>query len=178
MSLPFLEGDLMLREDLIRIIYQAFDDVEQPKDLTLHVAEAHDAYDYTNDQKHQKKDFIGRWQDLPDAHILECQSALSFVDKIGMRYYLPAYMIWYLKNLDSEQTWNDHVLYSLDPSLSNPQLSAYHQERFSLFNKEQLKSCALFLKFCFTNSDAIQLSDPSFAQKQYERYWSRFENNM
>ena len=52
-------------EDLIDIIENAFDGVTQPDEITLHVAEAHDNYDYDNNLKHRKKDYIGRWQDVP-----------------------------------------------------------------------------------------------------------------
>lgn len=159
-------------QQLVTIIEQAFDGVDQPKDITLHVAEAHDAYDYDHDAEHRKKDYIGRWQDVPDAHVQKCQNALSYVNKIGMRFYLPAYLIWYLRNFGSDVIWTDHALYSLDDHSGDILLSEYHKERFSLFTAEQLKACALFVKFCA--NDITGFTDTGFAQNKYERYWAKF----
>lgn len=160
-------------EELINIIEKAFDGAPQPEDITLHVAEAHDVYDYDHDKEHRRKDYIGRWQDVPREHIRNCQSALSFVNKTGMRFYLPAYMIWYLKNFGSDEVWSDHTLYSLDNHAKDPKLAEYHKERFSLFTPEQLSACATFVKFCA--NDETDFTDTYFAKKKYERYWSRYE---
>jgi len=159
-------------EDLIEIIQKAFHGVEQPKDITLHVAEAHDYYDYENNDKHRAKDYIGDWEGVPDEHIHECKHALSYVDKVGIRYYLPAYMIWTLRNLSSDEYDLDHALYTLDNSPNDPQLSEYHKERFLLFNSEQMKACALFVKFCA--EDEQDYTDSYFAKKKYDRYWYQY----
>ncbi len=130
----------MKREGLIKNINIAFDGVEQPTSITLLVAEAHDEYDYENDQKWREKDYNGSWQGIPDKLIQHCQSALSYVDKHGMRFYLPAYMTWYVKNFDTtDEVDTDNTLYSLDNHPKNKELSEYHKERFSLFNTEQMK---------------------------------------
>lgn len=159
-------------EELIGVIESAFDGVPQPDDITLHVAEAHDNYDYDHNAKHREKDFIGRWQDVPSEHIQRCRAALSFVDKVGMRYYLPAYMTWYLRNFGSDVVFDDGALYALDNHPTDPQLSEYHRERFSLFTPEQLRACALFVKYC--SEDTTGFTDEYFAKKKYERYWSKF----
>ena len=162
-------------EELIGIIENAFDGVTQPDEITLHVAEAHDNYDYDNNLKHRKKDYIGRWQDVPQEHIQKCGNALSFVEKVGMRFYLPAYMTWYLKNFGNDNIiYDDHTLYSLDNNAKDSELAEYHKERFSLFTPEQLQACAFFVKFCA--NDTTEFSDTYFAQKKYERYWSSYEN--
>jgi hypothetical protein len=164
----------MNKEQLIEIIDKAFDGVVAPTEVTLHIAEAYDDYDYEHDVEHRKKDYVGKWQDIPSEHIASCQSALSFVGKIGMRYYLPAYLVWYLNNFgDSEEIWTDHTLYSLDNYSSDEMLSNYHKERFSLFNAQQLSACALFVKYCA--DDKSGFTDIDFARKKYDRYWKQFE---
>lgn len=164
----------MDRAELIAFITKAFDGVPQPESITLHVAEAHDEYDYENDEMHRRKDFVGRWQDVPEHDIQSCQTALSYVDKIGMRFYLPAYMVWYLRNLGTKSVWSEHTLYSLDNHPGHPQLAEYHVERFSLFTAEQLKACALFVKYCANEQSGF--TDSNFAQKKFERFWSKYEN--
>jgi len=163
----------MDKEALIKIINNAFDGVDAPKEITLHVAEAHDDYDYDNDAEHRKKDFVGNWQDIPAEHLKSCQTALSYVDKVGMRYYLPAYMIWYLRHFgNTDEIEFDHPLYSLDHYPKNETLSKYHIERFSLFTPEQLRACALFVKYC--SEDETDFTDAYFAKKKYDRYWQFF----
>jgi uroporphyrinogen-III synthase len=163
------------REALFKMIQDTFDGVEQPTDITLHVAEAHDAYDYEHDSEHRKNDYIGAWQDVPAAHIKKCHTALSYVNKVGMRYYLPAFMIWYLTHLGTSEISYDHTLYTLDHHADNEVLSPYFLERFSLFNAAQMQVCALFVKFCFTDDLAIIYSDEDFAKTQYEKYWYQFD---
>ena len=53
---------------LIAEIEKPFDGVPIPREVTLHVADAHDGYDYDHDPEHRAKDFIGRWQDVPAEH--------------------------------------------------------------------------------------------------------------
>jgi hypothetical protein len=164
----------MNKEDVISQINEAFDGVEQPQEITLHVAEAHDDYDYNNNHTHRKKDFFGRWQDVPWEHIRACQNALSYLEKVGMRFYLPAYMVWYIRNYEKEgEVFTDHALYSLDPHLNDEKLSQYHKDRFSLFDRVQLRACAQFVRFCAEDSDGN--TDSNFAQKIYERYWRQYD---
>jgi hypothetical protein len=160
-------------EELIQIIEMAFDGVPQPQDITLHVAEAHDNYDYDLDIKHRQSDFIGRWQDVPTEHIEKCQAALSYVDKIGMRFYLPAFMVWILKNFGSPRISAEHTLYTLDDHSNSKDLVEYHKEQFSLFTSAQLRACALFVKFCA--NDTTDFTDSYFAEKSYQRYWARYD---
>ena len=164
----------MNKEELIELINESFDGVPQPETLTIHVAEAHDDYDYDNDQEHHKNDFIGRWQDVPDEHIKKCHTALSYLDKIGMRFYLPAYMVWYLRNFGTDVIWSDHTLYSLNDHADNEQLSEYHKERFSLFNDKQLHACAQFVKYCA--NDETRFTDTTFAQEKYDGFWKKHDN--
>jgi hypothetical protein len=166
----------MEKEALIRFIEEAFNGVEQPKQLTLHVAEARDDYDYDHDLEHRRKDYVGRWQDVPEEHLKECDCALSYLDKVGMRFYLPAYMTWYLKFFgNKKEVYLDSVLYALDNDPHTPGLAEYHKERFSLFNDLQRKACALFVKYCA--EDTTGFTDSNFAKKKYERYWSKYDKN-
>jgi len=165
----------MNRKELIEVIKKAFEGVVQPSDITIHVGKAYYSYDYSHDSEHRKKDFVGNWLDIPSDHIRQCQSALCYVNKVGMRYYLPAYMVWYLNCVDAyDELNNDSTLYALDNHPTNA-LGDYFKERFSLFNAEQLNACALFIKYCATSPEMAGYSDIDFAQEKYEGYWSQFE---
>ena len=158
--------------ELIIFIEKVFKGVPQPKGITLHVAQAHDDYDYENNADHRKKDFIGKWSSVPTEHLAKCRDALCYLDAAGMRFYLPAYMVWVLKNF-GELDSDDSVLYTFDNHPNDDELGKYFKERFSLFNKNQLIACALFVKYC-AEEDPEDMIDASFAKKKYDRFWHRY----
>ncbi|MCR9142308.1 MAG: hypothetical protein NXI24_08645 [bacterium] len=164
----------MERAELIELIEAAFDGVPQPPELTLHVAEAHDDYDYDRDAEHRRKDHIGRWQDVPWEHIERCTCALSYLDPVGMRYYLPAHMVWYLKNFGSTRVKFDSVLYLLGYEIGDASSDSHFRDTFSLFSANQLRACALFVKYCA--EDETNWTDVEFATQAYIHTWSRFES--
>ncbi len=134
------------KEALLKEISDAFDGVPVPEDRTLYQAEACDNYEDID----QSKDHKGKWQDLPDKHILDCQySALNFLDKYGMQYYLPAIMSFVVRNIDNEALVNDlpeSVYFTLD-IYEQTSINNYQIKRFSLFDKKQKKACYNFLLF-------------------------------
>ncbi|MEQ1569508.1 MAG: DUF6714 family protein [Myxococcota bacterium] len=75
-------------EQLLAVIERAFDGVPfaGPNHRSLHQAEAIDHYAKCD----QGNDHTGRWQDLPDAHLVACQWALPYLDAVSLQYYLPA----------------------------------------------------------------------------------------
>lgn len=92
---------------LVREIERAFDGVPPPDEAheTLYQAEAHDsggAFD-------RSRDALGRWQDLPDQHVLDCQWALPWLDAQGMQHYLPAIMTYMLRTAAryDDEGWHD-----------------------------------------------------------------------
>src|SRR5262245_37614692 len=89
--------------ELIVEITGAFDGVAREDGVTLHQAIAID--DYKTDQEQldaRRLDTEQRWQDVPVEAIVACNSALSFLDPKGFRYYLPAFMVAGLTNWDNE----------------------------------------------------------------------------
>jgi hypothetical protein len=164
----------MDKEDVIAEINEAFDGVEQPQEITLHVAQAHDRYIYASNFFFRRLDFIGRWQDVPREHLRCCENALSYLDEVGMRFYLSAYMVWYLRNYTSpNELHNETVLSSLNPYLDDERMSRFHKERFSLFNQAQLQACAHFVRFCA--EDTTGCTFDAFAQEIYDSYWRQYD---
>ena len=111
-----------------------------------------------------------RWQDVPAADIARYHWILSFLDPIGFRYYLPAYMVWTLKNYECNDSMSDEsTIFALGI------LEKYHahiMERFVLFSRPQAEAVCAFLRFiekyafvCGYNEDA---------HKALKQYWGRF----
>ena len=166
----------MNKDKVIEMIESAFEGVPRPLEITLHVAEAHDNYDYGQDAIHRQKDHQGPWQEIPDEHIEECQWALSHVDPVGFRYYLPAFMTWYLRNYtNAAKVMQDHALYALDPCVNDPELRLHKDQRVSLFSKEQLASCAVFVRFLA--EDSTGMTDETFADRIYMDFWHQYDES-
>jgi hypothetical protein len=128
----------------IEEIEAAFDGVERPKEVTLHVAEEHDNRDYDNDALHRAKDFEGRWQDVPAEHLLKCHCGLTHLHEDGLPFYLPAAMTWVLKNFrDTNEMLTDSTIYQLEKK----GLCDHYDWRFRLFTLAQWRACRSFLEY-------------------------------
>jgi len=171
------------REALIAEINEAFDGVSRGYGITLHEAIAID--DYASQEERmaaRRRDREARWQDVTDQDILECPSALSFLDPEGFRYYVPTFMILGLKRLqlprfdprdDQEGILHSssyHLLYFYPKSLreSEPALfiEKYH------FSTPQCRAIANFLRL-LVDSDEYGADEATI--KAVER-WERFAN--
>lgn len=93
-----------LRRYVMHEIDTAFDGVPPPDvdHRTLYQAQGCDhGEDYD-----QSRDHLGRWQDLPESHLKDCPSAMSWLDAQGLRYYLPAVMTGRLRHeLEVDAHW-------------------------------------------------------------------------
>ena len=99
---------------LIADIEQAFENVTRDGGVTLHEAEADD--DRLSEEEKleaRKLDTDTCWQEVPDETMMKIQSPWSFLDKKGMRYYLPAYMRFIIKTPGFYA--GDMLVYSLIP---------------------------------------------------------------
>ena len=162
-------------QSVIETISNAFAGVPQPEEITLHVAEAQDNYDYAGAELHRKKDFRGPWQEVPEQHLENCQYALSYLDPVGFRFYLPAFMVWYLKNYqDPNKVKLDNTLYALDPYIDDQAMRKHKEELFALLTPQQLSACARFVSFLA--HDATGMTDEDFAARIYLEHWHLFDS--
>ncbi len=129
------------KRELIEEITSAFDGVSREDGVTLHEAMALD--DYADDEERAQaraQDTEARWQDVPDEDIGWSDMALYFLDAKGFRYYIPAFLVWFLKHTDRvDSPFRDSgifssVLWHLD---------AKHKG----FTPEQSRAIARFLAF-------------------------------
>jgi hypothetical protein len=87
-------------DDVIRAIEEAFRSVPLGK-ITLHEAEKMDSYGSTDAVLRAARDLDPErdWRDVPDDSLRACPDALSFLDPVSWRFYLPAYMRFGLRDL-------------------------------------------------------------------------------
>ncbi len=154
---------------LIEEITAAFDGVSREDGVTLHEATVIDDYGSLEERaKAHKKDKESRWQDVPEDDIRFTDAVLSFLDPKGFHYYLPAYVVWYLRNMDSEEPgyWSntfDSVIFHL----TVPNDSArddYYLSRFRLLTSPQSKAIARFLEFEAENEDILRIESEQSRQ--------------
>lgn len=128
---------------LIEQITAAFDGVTREDGITLHEARALD--DYADTKKAREIDYDRRWQDVPDEWLEKFDDVFPFFDPKGFRYYIPAYMIWCLKNYNTSNSNSLHsTIYALHYA------KRYYRSHFRLLNEAQLQAVSKFLRFMDT----------------------------
>src|SRR4051794_16144118 len=103
------------RQSLIEEITAAFDGVSREGGISLHEAEQIDCHGIAEERAEARKvDTDRRWQDVPDQWLEELPAVPHFLDAVGFRYYLPAYMIWAMKRgKESDSATADSIVANL-----------------------------------------------------------------
>jgi hypothetical protein len=146
-------------DELIDEITAAFDGVSREDGTTLHEAIAIDDWKSLDEQLAARLfDTEERWQDVPDDAIVECDSALSFLDPKGFRYYLPAFMVCGLRNWTNDasrtvDTCEYHLLHESRKSLRQSEPASI-AAKYGL-SAAQCKSIAHFLRFVVGDDDEL-----------------------
>ena len=144
---------------LIKEINEAFDGVAREDGVTLHEAMVIDDYGSPAERAEARaQDTEDQWQDVPEDDIRFSDAVLSFLDSKGFHYYLPAYMVWYLRNIDNEDPayWSNtfdsvifHLTYQID-------VENYVASKFQLFTPAQLRVTGYFLQFNVEREETIE----------------------
>ena len=138
-------------DELIAEITSAFDGVVREDGITLHQAIAIDDWRTPEEQLAARQlDTEQRWQDVPDDVIVACESALSFLDAKGFRYYLPAFMVCGLRNWGNDvgrvvDTCEYHLLHESQKSLRQSEPASIASKYG--FTDAQCRAIAQFLRF-------------------------------
>jgi|WetSurMetagenome_2_1015567.scaffolds.fasta_scaffold111798_2 hypothetical protein len=95
----------MNRNELIEKIAAAFKNTSLEDGIGILESEALDCCVSENErEKARRDDYRENWRSIPDAVISEHYSALCFMDAKGLRFNLPAYMTFALKNYDRSRS--------------------------------------------------------------------------
>lgn len=152
-------SDNTRKQDLIQEITLAFDGVARGNGVTLHEATVIDSYGTPAERaKARATDTEKRWQDVPARDIREIDAALSFLDAEGLNYYIPAYLIWYLQNIDNTAAHRSNTFESIPFHLTY-QMEGSRLDRFERFTREQGRAIAHFLIFVAERREASEMQD-------------------
>lgn len=165
--------------ETINVITSAFDGVSREGGVSLHETRVlDDSLDARGSDAElieaRAKDTDVRWQDVPDSAIEKPDLNLSFLDPIGFRYYIPTYMIWFIKQLSGEEgvycDTHSAALFFLTPNewgrVRKSKLSY-----FEILTQEQSHAIYRFLRFCTEYGDEF---DKEMAQQAIDKYWGQF----
>jgi hypothetical protein len=133
---------------LIAEIEAAFNGVSREEGVTLHETYVIDSGGNERWRaKARRKDTEMRWLDVPDEEIEKASAALCFLDAKGFRYYIPAYMVWTLRNYRTTSSLSaDNTIYAFSHKTVD------NDGRFELLDAAQRRAICRFLRH-FTRSD-------------------------
>jgi hypothetical protein len=168
------------RQALIAEITRAFDGVTLGDGITLHQAVAIDDYKSPEEQWSARRlDRERRWQDVSRTVLAECQTAPSFLDQKGFVYYLPAFMVRGLEDLDHDTGVSfDSCVYRLLHDFPN---SLRKLEPASIaakygFTGAQSRAVARFLRFVVGPDDEFTTEHATTLQAVAK--WEEFANEV
>ena len=158
--------------EIIRSIQKAFAQVARGS-ITLHQAEVIDSDGSELDQQNARLlDQETSWDQVPDSSLEECTSALCHLDPESWRYYLPAYLVWSIRNYQhSDAIMIDFTIYSLKPSEENDLLTEYDMTRYRLLDHDQSTAVFHFLDFMAQQDEFV---DAAAADEAIDLYWHQF----
>ena len=109
---------------MISQIADAFSSVRREEGISLHEAHVIDRYGTKQQRSEARKlDTDKHWNEVPDAQIEKSTSVLCFLDPIGWRYYIPAYMKWTLKYFKASRSFTcDSTIYSFNSSVERKEI--------------------------------------------------------
>lgn len=159
-------------EAIVAEIRTAFCDVQRGE-TTLHETDVIDDWG-TEEQcaAARKHDTESHWNQVPDEDIDAYPNTLCFLDPVSWRYYIPAFMIWTLRNcLSSNSLTSDFTISTFDLSDEHASLSELEMERFGMLTDQQSRAVCKFLRYMAGDENR---GDCLVANEALRKYWGRF----
>jgi hypothetical protein len=157
----------------IAAVTAAFEGTSLEGGISLHEASEIDLYGTDEDRSAARLlDTECRWQEVPDRDIEEEYTALHFLDRVGFRYYLPAYLVYALRYHDDAERvrGGNSIDYTLAALVLTDDGIAYHKlARFGVLSDEQVAAVRAFLRYMAVHG-ADYADD---ARRALEAYWER-----
>lgn len=134
------------KQSLLAEIERVFGDIERDAEV---VASVENLSPSSTSDKEQLLNAGNRWQDVPDQWIQENHLFLIYLDAPSFRFYLPAYLSWFLRFMDYEANYfSSSTFHSVLHILTiYERMAEFVLEKYSLLTPEQEKAIAHFLVF-------------------------------
>ena len=143
----------IIHSKLIQKIQIAFKNVKLEDGVSLNMTEYKDSSGSIPEYKEKSLlDERNDWSAIPDSTLEQFTVTFSFTDLKGFRFYIPAYMIWTIKNFDkSNSIIGNFTIYAIDPN-------HYIFDKTSFtdwFTREQITVMCSFLEFALQQNNML-----------------------
>lgn len=160
--------------EVLKLIEHAFSKVLLGEGIGIFEAEAIDNYaseQQTKKARAKDREFWRHWSEVPQEVISQASFALCFADPEGMRYLLPAYMAFSIKNYEESASASvDSPIYALGRG----------EEAFggdlSILSSEQRQAIIAYLELMILEAGEYYV-DASMASYAYEKFWSHYDES-
>jgi hypothetical protein len=130
-----------LLEQTLATIAAAFADAPRPPDAELLHERCFDDNDIAALYG------VPHWRELDDAAVEREYAALSFLSPAGFRHFIPAYLRFALRHLDSGAAAVDSTIWSLSPQrYDDPELQAFTASKLEALDERQRAAAVAFLE--------------------------------
>lgn len=150
------------REALIGEIHAAFQGVTRGGGVSLHEAREIDYHSSRAKREEARaRDVEASWSEVTLEALLDNEKYLVFLDPLGLRYYLPALMTWYLRT--DGQVGGEELLFAL---------CLFPERKARSLSATQCKAVLSFLRYIGETQDEYrELVDGGCTS-----YWARFND--
>ena len=157
-------------DSLIAAIAMAFDGVSREGGISLHETGVIDNYGSDEERVNARLlDTESQWQDLQEDDRFRLMNNYMFLDPIGFRYYLPAFLIFNLKYFRDNILWNhDAMIFAFSERCPDA------DGKVSLLNPVQRKVIARFLEHFVLFDPDGDFAYTDLARQGLSNGWERF----
>lgn len=163
----------MTSAELIEEIKSNFDGVSLGDGIGLFEADAIDnnaSKVATQFARIKDRELWTNWREIPSGVIARSSSALCFADIAGMRFLLPAFMVFALENYQTSDSLSvDSPIYAL---LNNPVF--VHPDMDQYFSPAQYALFSRFLRFMALDVGE-DFVDAICALEAYDKFWAKYD---
>ena len=159
---------MMDKEQLIKEIETAFKDVELKDGIGINQA---DRMEMGNrDVLIQKGRNLDRmwwksWRDIEDKYLASYSSVMNFMDAQGLKWAMPAYMIYSIKHYKEGSFSVDTTIYALEEG-------ALGTDKLDVYTLEQKRVIANFLQYMLSIGE--EWVDVESAQNALDKVWGEY----
>lgn len=158
----------MHNEQLIQEIKTAFKDVTLEDGIGINEADSIEMGErdsVINTARNQDRSWWNAWTDIEDKYISSYSSVMDFMDAQGIKWVLPAYMIYIIKHYKEGSFSIDSTIYVLEEG-------ALGSDQLDIYTVEQKKVIAKFLEFMITVGE--EWVDEASAQVGLDKIWKKY----
>ena len=89
---------------------------------------------------------VSSWRELGDREVIGGYAALAFLSPAGFRYFVPAYLLWVLRNPDSAEAVVDSTVWAFHAEMYDASLRPFVRSKWELLDGPQRDAVAAFLE--------------------------------